>query len=295
MKKTILKYYLLIKNLPYLVFSRKPTVLSADKTINEIISKKKSLARFGDGEIRMVLSKNEGIGFQKSNAELSNRLAKLLNSDQPNLLVGLPNTFRLLCQYTRDSQIFWYGFNAAYAQKFLRRLNLSKIYGDTNITRFYIASKNKNKNIIWRKIKKLKSIWENQDVLIVEGEKTKLGFGNDLFDNAKSIQRIICPSKNAYTIYDQILEKTLQVAQDKLVLIALGPTATVLAYDLTKSNVWAIDIGHIDIEYMWFLNGAASKEPVEGKAVNEIGAIEKVFAMERDDSYEKSILLKLTE
>jgi hypothetical protein len=36
-----------------------------------------------------------------------------------------------------------------------------------------------------------------------------------------------------------------------LILISLGPTATVLAYDLAKLGYWAIDIGHIDNEYEW--------------------------------------------
>ena len=36
-------------------------------------------------------------------------------------------------------------------------------------------------------------------------------------------------------------------------LIALGPTATILAYDLAEKGVQALDVGHIDIEYEWFL------------------------------------------
>ena len=34
-----------------------------------------------------------------------------------------------------------------------------------------------------------------------------------------------------------------------LILISLGPTATVLAYDLSKLGYQAIDIGHTDLEY----------------------------------------------
>ena len=39
--------------------------------------------------------------------------------------------------------------------------------------------------------KLLKRIWDGKDIVIVEGEKTKLGMGNDLLSNAKSIRRII--------------------------------------------------------------------------------------------------------
>ncbi len=35
-------------------------------------------------------------------------------------------------------------------------------------------------------------------------------------------------------------------------------------------NIWALDIGHIDIEYEWFLRNASDKEVVEGKYVNEV-------------------------
>lgn len=54
-----------------------------------------------------------------------------------------------------------------------------------------------------------------------------------------------------------------------MVLIALGPTASVLAYDLNESNIQAVDIGHIDIEYEWFLKGCTKKEKIYGKYTNE--------------------------
>ena len=40
-----------------------------------------------------------------------------------------------------------------------------------------------------------------------------------------------------------------------MIIIALGPTATVLAYDLAMVGYWALDMGHIDLEYEWFLKG----------------------------------------
>ena len=54
-----------------------------------------------------------------------------------------------------------------------------------------------------------------------------------------------------------------------MILIALGPTATVLAYDLCKEGYQAIDIGHIDIEYEWLLRKATSKIKIKNKYVNE--------------------------
>ncbi len=42
---------------------------------------------------------------------------------------------------------------------------------------------------------------------IIEGEKSRLGIGNDLFNNSKSIKRIICPIINAFNAYDKIIIK----------------------------------------------------------------------------------------
>ena len=39
------------------------------------------------------------------------------------------------------------------------------------------------------------------------------------------------------------------------VLIALGQTATVLAYDLSEAGLQAIDPGHVDVEYEWYRMG----------------------------------------
>ena len=105
--------------------------------------------------------------------------------------------------------------------------------------------------------------------MIVEGEASRLGVGNDLFKNVASIKRILCPAKNSYSRYEDILKECLKLPEESLYIIALGPTATVLAYDLAKNNRRALDLGHIDIEYEWFLMGVTEKVPIKNKYVNE--------------------------
>ena len=119
-------------------------------------------------------------------------------------------------------------------------------------------------------IRALKTIWENRDVLFIEGEQSRLGVGNDLFNNSKSIKRILCPATNAFEHYHEILETCKEYGQNRLLLLALGQTATVLAYDLSKLGYWAIDIGHIDIEYEWYLRKTKRKIAIPGKYVNEV-------------------------
>ena len=125
--------------------------------------------------------------------------------------------------------------------------------------------------------------------MIIEGDKSRLGVGNDLFDNMKSIQRVICPAINAFNYYENIINtiKT-KVTKDKLILIALGPTATVLAYDLFKLGYRVIDIGHIDIEYEWYLRKAKSRIKINNKFVNEAGGYQEAFS--NDMNYNKYFL-----
>jgi glycosyltransferase family protein len=108
-----------------------------------------------------------------------------------------------------------------------------------------------------------------REVLFVEGEKTRLGVGNDLFSNTKSIRRIICPPKNSFRVYDKILDTVLKFDKNILILISLGPTATVLAYDLSSYGYQAVDIGHADIQYELFLRRAKNIIQIPFKFVNE--------------------------
>ena len=78
-------------------------------------------------------------------------------------------------------------------------------------------------------------------------------------------------NKNTFDRYDAILDSVKRESKDKLVLIALGPTTTILAYDLYRLGYQAIDIGHIDIEYEWFLQGVTKKMKVNNKYTYEAG------------------------
>lgn len=75
-----------------------------------------------------------------------------------------------------------------------------------------------------------KQLWNNRNIVIVEGSQSRLGVGNDLFCNCNSIRRILAPAINSYSRYDDLLNATLtNVSTDDIILIALGPCAGVLA------------------------------------------------------------------
>ena len=159
------------------------------------------------------------------------------------------------------------------------------------ISRFYIEYKDKSKIPYY--IKKLKQIWDKKDILIIEGEMSRLGVGNDLFNNSKSIKRILCPAINAFNVYEKIISRAKKIDKSNLILLALGPTSSVLAYDLYKIGYQVIDVGHIDIEYEWFLRKAKKKIQIEIKYVNEAYGNKYKFGKVKDKNYYKEIICRI--
>ena len=244
---------------------KNPIVKDVNEAIDIIVKNKASISRYGDGEFNLLQGKS--INFQEYDKKLALRLKEILVSKKKNMLICIPDVFNGLKQYVPYSKRVWTALLACNRKKWCNLLNINKIYYNAFISRPYVIYKEKNN--CKDKFINLKRIWDCKELLIVEGEKSRLGIGNDLFNNSKIIERIICPSINAYARYDEILEAVQQHNKNKLVLIALGPTATVLAYDLHKLGYQAIDIGHVDIEYEWFLKKASGKVKIDGKFTNE--------------------------
>lgn len=130
-------------------------------------------------------------------------------------------------------------------------------------------------------------------VIFVEGNQSRLGVENDLFDNAASIRRIEAPATSSFDRYDEILNAALNYAEkDTLFLVALGPTAEVLVYDLFKNGYQAVDIGHVDLEYEWYLNGSGGRCEVKTKYNNEmIGG--NIVAEICDKKFEQEIICRI--
>ena len=266
--KNIYKY--VISCIYYFFFVKRHAyhILTPDETSQLIHDKGESVSRFGDGEFRVILG--SGNGFQRPNERLGKRLEEVLNSDNEKLLVSIPYALKSTSLLVFKARFFWKTFLFDYGSLISKYLSPTRIYGDTNFTRFYLDHKNKKNR--QKSFDLIKALWENRNVLLVEGKYTRMGVGNDIFDNVKSLRRIICPSKNAFDKYDEILESTLShVHPGDLVLCALGMTATVLAYDLSSHGIQVLDIGHLDIEYEWMTMGAVNKVAIPNKAVNETG------------------------
>lgn len=280
-------------NFWYIVLRRQqkviPHIASIDETIQCVVEGRCSVSRFGDGEMLLTHPDKE-IGFQKGNPALAERLKEVLTSHEEGHLVCISDVFYDLSRYNRKARRFWRTHFFLYGPWWDRLLVPGRLYYNTFMTRPYMDFASKDACGGW--FHHMKAIWNDRDIVFIEGEKSRLGVGNDLFDNARSIRRILCPPRDAFDRRDDILNEARKLEKDVLFLIALGPTATVLAYDLFQSGYQAIDIGHVDVEYEWWRMGAKRKVKLERKYVNEAADGKQVA--DAGDEYRNQIIAKIS-
>ena len=283
-----------IKNVRLHAKYKNVNILSCEETIEYIIKNKSSVSRFGDGEM-LIIDNESDIGFQEKDENLSQSLRNVLDKKtETNMLICIPRwIFKKedLRKRTKKSQKWCKKYLNEHLKTWCNKINKNELYGDTSFNRNYIGLKNKAEAV--EIFNKLKRIWEGRNVCFIEGDLCYLGIGNDLFDNAKSIKRIIAPAKSAFNKYKEILSACKALKKDTLFLIALGPTATVLAYDLYKEGYQAIDIGHIDIEYEWCNMKATEVVQVKNKFTNEAGNSNSNITRIKDEKYESQIIKRI--
>lgn len=262
-----------------------PKIASVEATVAALLEGKKSLARFGDGEFAAIAGRVRHQFQSETDEGLAERLREVLQSDEERLLVGLADNYGSLEVYTDQAKREIRRYLAPQVRKeHLSLLSPEKVYYNAYVTRPYVMYEDRKSPAAAQRFLALQRIWEQRDCVFVEGCYTGLGVGNDLFQNTRSIRRIIGPAENAFSRYDEILECCLSQSRDALFLLALGPTATVLAYDLCKAGYQAVDLGHVDLEYEWFLRGEGKRTLVPGKYNNEMGQAKQLLPI-MDEKY----------
>lgn len=242
-----------------------PKVADVEETIQTILDNNSSIARFGDGEIKLVAGRD--ISFQKATDLAVSKLRQTLASDEDNLLICLADIFTHQERYCDRENNYWKKHLTRFRRYWYKYLHKGKQYYNAHITRQYMSLKDRSQSTAV--FDRLKEIWNDRDIVFIEGEKSRMGVGNDLFANARSIRRILGPAKEAFSRYDDILQTAATMDKDVLFLLALGPCATALARDLHLMGYQALDIGHVDIEYEWKKMGVDKKTPVKNKMVFE--------------------------
>ena len=269
---------------------RQISVLSIDQSLDYLLEKAASVIRFGDGEMDLIAGRS--IPYQDFDPELSARLREMMSmkSDE-HMMICLPDVFRGLERYSIDAQNFWKAHLQHHLADYLENCR-APWYGSTFISRPYIDLEDKTPSAGY--FAKLKKLWQDKDLLIVEGLTSRSGVGNDLFDGARSIKRIICPSRNAYSKLEAIKQAVREHADNRLILTMLGPTAKVLVYDLVQEGYRALDIGHIDSEYEWFQMGASHKIKLSHKHTAEHN-FDQDIEFRDDQDYDSQIVANLAQ
>jgi glycosyltransferase family protein len=266
-----------------------PKVASIEDTIDKIIKDKVSICRFGDGEL-MYMSEKRSLPFQVQDESLRQRFEQILKSNNEKILVGLPIGYYSLTNLKPDTKRAWRAIISWTYPSIRKYLQKDKLYYNASMTRLYMDYEDtRGSGVLFEKVMQ---IWQNREILLLEGEKSRLGAGNNLFQNAKSVQRILAPANNAYAKFDDLFQEVLNYDTNKLILVAMGPTAKSLCYELALKGYQAIDIGNLDVEYEWYLRGATSKIKIPGKYTSEaIGG--RIVEDLNDEKYQAQIIKKI--
>lgn len=279
---------ILLDRLYYRFALPKVYVISTDKTLDMILNRHLSIVRFGDGEFDLIAGRS--IPFQQVSSKLSKQLNGILFGSNDKFLVCVPDFFANISRYTKASKQFWKHDIRERKELYKRLAATNHTFGSAQISRPYLNIE--DKNMSKRYFRKLKQIWENKDILIVEGETSRSGVGNDLFNGARSVKRIICPFSNAYSKVQKIEKTILRFKDNRLILLMLGPTAKIIVSDLAGIKNQMIDIGHIDSEYEWFLRGDLVRTKIPNKHTAEFNLDTDVVLAE-DPEYASEIVAKV--
>lgn len=245
-----------------------PKIGSTEEAVDKIVNEGYSLVRFGDGEFE-IMAGNERAVFQKHTPELAKRLLEAITSREEKLLICIADNYGNLDEYSEGTanDIRFY-MNEETRKFHMSVLDKNRTYYNAYMFKIYIPYKNRES--AWRKVQLIKKIWNNRDTVIVEGDKTRTGYGNDLFDNVRSLKRILCPIHNAFDQYEKILNTALRVEKSCLILVVLGPAGKALVYDLVRNGYQAVDIGQMDMDYEWYLACAKERIPIPNKYVSQL-------------------------
>ncbi len=225
-------------------YSKDMSILTPEQTIQLLEDKKKSIIRFGEGEIDYI--KGEDLTFQDYDKRLSQRLLELLTVQEDGLCIGIPyffmNPVNNLTEYALQRALA-----IAPKRKFIKKKCKKEIqYIDAS---FLLPYETYLLEDYEKYYTRMQGMLKDVDVTVICGEGILDRLQYDALEVCKSVEYIYAPSMNAFANYDNMLSQAMQVDKSRLVLIILGPTAKVLAYDLHKAGYTAWDIGHYLKDY----------------------------------------------
>lgn len=223
-----------------------------------------SLARMGDGEL--ALATGVGVpnnGCQGASDSLKDALQRVLRCDNPKCRVALPKAFfysepmsvsheieRFVVDAFRPS--FVSGDYAAYI-----RTDYAYLDASMSVVRRHYPDL--GRRVYYAYYSLLKPILSGRDVIVVSGDSRCFEYDRSLLADSgvKSAAMLMVPRGGAWELYPHIKQRLLDIngTGSRLVLLACGPTASVLAYELAD-KMRCLDMGHIFSDYNLTFDGA---------------------------------------
>lgn len=199
-----------------------PTVLNEFETMARVVAGK-SLARFGDGELKLMRGASQV--REPANPELAAELRAICYQPDKRCIVGIPTMDQAGPKYTS-----W----VRHMQSFVTFLNPKVEYGSA-----FVSRPDSSPWIISAEyLTMVQSLWDGKRVHLVCEP------GNSLRSlmamSAEEVIHVPCPSTEAYAALPQIEE---QLEGAELVIMSAGPAATCLAHRLASRGVHAVDFG----------------------------------------------------
>lgn len=225
-------------------YCRQLDVLNPKETVQILEQRAVSLIRYGEGEISLI--RGEGIPFQSYDEKLAGRLKELLRTQEEGLCIGIPYYFlhpvKNLTPYAMQRALAV----AVQRSVLLRGCNRNMQYLDACVMNAYQTYAKYDFKSHYNQMQALLS---GRDVTVVCGEEILDRLQYKALDVCKSAVYVYGPAMNAYSEYDALLDKVLKTDKNRLVLVAMGPTAKALVYDLYKAGYQAWDMGHYFKDY----------------------------------------------
>ena len=218
------------------------SVVDERETLRTLCERRASLARYGDGELEIIIGRD--IHFQEYDPRLARRLRQILRAASEKFLVGVPN-FDALQIKTASRKRNWDRYRMMFSHLIRRDAEYHSSFVSRPASVVGLESA--------EYFQAFEPLWAGRDVVLVHNNAQTVK--HPLLSRARRLHHVPCPPRNAFAQYDALLVEASKhlLVPDVLFLIAAGPTAGVLAWDLAQRGVQALDIGHLTNAYDEFL------------------------------------------
>lgn len=231
------------------VTTKTPKVSGMLETAQYLFFTNSSFINFGDSEIDIMMKRNNI--NQKYDSELNEKLIKAFFTDDPKVMIGIPNIFDGFPKLKRKLSRFWtkeyIGSSWLY-----KNLNFSKQYFDAFVTSVYFNSHKTSCELVGLTYGYLKEVFRDKDLIILRMNNSEV-YVNDVYEYAASQKIIFSPRKNMWDKYDELKEMLMKEDPEALYVIETGIASQIMVIDLVKDGRRALDLGQLAKDYNLYM------------------------------------------